>query len=56
VSNATDAVVANKYARMRLAPPAEILSTQTGSLLRQCGPSKFVAMFFQSRGADFLRL
>jgi hypothetical protein len=55
-SNATAAVVADKYARILLAPLRGDLSTRTGSLLRQCGLSELVAMFFQSAAPIILRL
>src|SRR5262249_41828053 len=38
-SKAAAAVVANKYARIPLAPSAEILSTQTGLRLQDCRSS-----------------
>ena len=55
MSNATVAVVANKYARMRLAPPAEDPLNADRLALATVRIFQFLAMFFRSRIADWLR-
>ena len=55
MSNATVAVVANKYARMRLAPPAEDPLNADRLALATVRIFQVLAMFFRSRIADWLR-